>query len=453
MNIRHYTLGIVIFATLIRAPHLLAGEPASAPPPPESFTLEQCLETALKRNPAILKSQEDLKRTYGVIVETRSEALPQVRATGQMDVIDENFIDTFPGMIGGPADNQKMPWEVGIQISQLVYSGGRVNAALRAARITDQIAKESFHRVVSNTILEVRTVFYRILLARAQIHVHEQSIQLLENQLKDVTARFEAGTVPRFNVLRAEVELANARPPLIRAQNNYRLAREAMARLLAFDSKPQTAFSNIQFEGALRHEQREVDLKSALAQAVERRPELRLARHQAALRRENITVAKSGYQPDLSVYAGYGARNSRFGDQLDDTTHGWFVGARATWNIFDGQLTRGKVQQAQAEFSQAEIEAEDIRRVIELEVRQAYSDYVQALELLEAQKRVIEQAEESLRLAEARFQAGAGTQLDVLSARTALTEAQSNEILALHEYNLALAALDRATGANVRVDD
>ncbi|MCS7049803.1 MAG: TolC family protein, partial [Verrucomicrobiae bacterium] len=90
------------------------------------------------------------------------------------------------------------------------------------------------------------------------------------------------------------------------------------------------------------------------------------------------------------------------------------------------------------------------RRAIELEVRQAYSDFLQAVELLEAQKKTVEQAEESLRLAEARFRAGSGTQLDVLSAQTALTEARSNEARALYDYNVAVATMERVTGATVR---
>ena len=86
-----------------------------------------------------------------------------------------------------------------------------------------------------------------------------------------------------------------------------------------------------------------------------------------------------------------------------------------------------------------------------MEVRQAYSDYLQALELIEASKKTVEQGEESLRLAEARFRAGTGTQLDVLSAQTALTDARSNEIQALHDYNVALATLERVTGLTVKL--
>src|SRR5262249_50505213 len=115
-----------------------------------------------------------------------------------------------------------------------------------------------------------------------------------------------------------------------------------------------------------------------------------------------------------------------------------------------GLRTHGRIVQARAQLEQAELDQDDTRRGVELEVRQAYSDYLQALQLIEAQKKTVEETEESLRLAEARFRAGTGTQLDVLSAQTALTEARSNEIQALYEYNLANASLERVTGSSVK---
>jgi outer membrane protein len=429
---------------------LFATEPTGEAPSP-TLSLDQCLELALEQNPAVRKARQDLRRTHGLIVETRAPALPRVTATGEYARIDREFIDVFPGSPFGPFPNQRQPWRATVEVSQLVYSGGRVNAALRAARITDRIAALEFQRTVADTILEVQTAFYRILLHQAQIVVREQSVRLLEQQLRDVQRQFEAGTVPRFNVLRAEVELANARPALIRAQNALRLSRETLVKLLALDTvAPRDGFTDITFSGQLQHEHRLLDLPQALAAALQHRPELQQAAGQVALQKQNIVVARSGYLPEISVFGSYGARNTLFGTSIDDTLHGWTVGARAAWPLFDGMLTRGRLEQARAGLARAELDLEDVRRSIELEVRQAFSDYLQALELIAAQQRTVEQAVESLRLAEARFQAGAATQLDVLSAQTALTEARSNTAEALHDYNLAIATIDRVTGATVR---
>jgi outer membrane protein TolC len=442
----------LLIATAIILITGLADLPAQTPTTPQRLTLPECLELALKQNPAILKAQQEIQRTRGIIIEARAPAIPQVAARAQYQQIDVRAIDVFPGSASQIYNNQKQPWSAQIEVSQLVYSGGRVSAALRAARLTDQTAALGFQRTVADTILAVRKAFYGILLSQAQVEVRQQSVKLLEQQLTDTQHRFDVGAVPRFNVLRAEVELANAKPPLIRAQNDLRLAKEALVRLLGLDSSAegQNDFTLITFDGHLAYEHRAWQLGTALTDALKLRPELQLAETQTRISQEALNVAGAGYKPEVSVFANYGWRNSMFADTLDDTRDGWTAGARLSWAPFDGLLTRGKVTQARAQLEQARIDTADIRRGIELEVRQAYSDYLQALELLEAQKKTVEQAEESLRLAEARFQAGTGVQLDVLSAQTALTEARSNEVQALYDYNVALATLERATGNTVK---
>ena len=118
------------------------------------------------------------------------------------------------------------------------------------------------------------------------------------------------------------------------------------------------------------------------------------------------------------------------------------------WNIFDGLLTHGKVIQADAQFARAQTDLADQSRQIELAVRTAYSDFIEAKEVLDSQAKVQEQADEALREAKARTDAGTGTQLDVLDAETSLTQARTTQIQALHDYTAARAKLERAIGAD-----
>jgi len=431
---------------LIGAPALLPA--ASTNSLPDQLTLAQAVNLALRQNTTILKAQAELRRTHGLVVEARSEILPHLGTVGEFRHQDQNLIDRFP--FGGATiyNNQETPWAVTIEATQTLYAGGRVIAGIRSAKLTDQAALLDFDRTVADTVLDVRRNFYRILLAQSLVVVREQSVALLEQQLTDAKHRFDAGTIPRFNVLRAEVELANAKPPLIRAQYALRLSRENLAKTLAIDT-PDT-FTPIKFTGELTYEPRDWNLPSALAAAVANRPELQAAAKRTGAARQQIKVAQAGNLPILSAFAGYQVADSAFGSDLNDTVNGWLVGGRVRWDLFDGLRTRGQIAQARAQEQQAELDSADIRRTIELEVRQAYADYLQAFEMFATQKKTVEVAEESLRLANARFQAGTDTQLDVLSAQTALTEARSNEIQALYDYNVADAALERATGKTVR---
>ena len=258
---------------------------------PGPLSLADCIQTALERNSAILKGRSDLEAAYGVEVQTRAIVVPKVRAAGNYQVNDEAAIDKFP--ISFPATNGQtitinpgeQQWSAGIRVVQSIYEGGRMKSALRSARLTRDQALLEYRRVIADTLLDVRVTYYDVLLAAEQIGVQEASIHLLERELEDTTRRFEAGTVPRFNVLRAEVELANGRPRLIRARNRYRIARNDLANLLGFNV-PRDVWEEIplQLSGQLDADSYDVALPAAIARALEKRPELAALRKAEQLR-------------------------------------------------------------------------------------------------------------------------------------------------------------------------
>ena len=190
-------------------------------------------------------------------------------------------------------------------------------------------------------------------------------------------------------------------------------------------------------------------LPDAIQQALERRTELKALRQEITLQDINVVNAKSGYKPTISAFAGYNWMNNEFSTDLSDELDGWIVGGQLSWDIFDGALTVGKVKQARALYAKSKTELVDRSRQVELNVRTSYSDFIEAKEVLDSQIKVQEQAEESLREANARFDAGTGTQLDVLDAETSLTQARTTQVQAEHDYAAARARLERAIGAEL----
>ncbi len=414
------------------------------------LSLVDCLNLALSQNATILKAKSDLQANYGIVIQTRAVALPQVIASGQYKRSERSAIENFPfpGISQLPDQN----WNAGIQIVQSVYEGGKMLAAIRAARLTKEQSLLQYQTVVQDTLLNTRVAYYDVLLAAQQIVVNEASVELLSKELQDQQRRYNAGTVPHFNVLRAEVAVANERPALIQARNNYRIAKNNLANLLGYNL-PRDIWEDIPLNLAdkLEAEPYQIDLPQAIEQALANRTELAAARKTEALQRENVVSARSGYKPTVQVFAGYGWYNAQFTPpvDLDHDIHGWNAGAQLSWDIFDGMLTHGRVVQARALYEKSRTEVEDMGRQIELEVRTAYSQFIEAREVLDSQKTVQAEAEEALREAEARATAGTGTQLDVLDAQTSLTQARTTEIQALHDYAAARARLERAIGANM----
>jgi outer membrane protein len=439
----------LFIAALLATGRLRAAETNNAVP--DSLTrplsLGECIDLALKQNSAILKGQSDLEAAYGVVVQTRAIAIPKLRATGNYEF--NNALESFQLPPPAPAltFQQEHSWSAGLRVVQSIYEGGRIRSSLKTARLTKEQAIFDFQRVVADTLVDVRIAYFDILLAAQQIIVREASVKLLTRELEDTRRRFEAGTVPRFNVLRAEVELANAQPKLIRARNDYRIAKNNLANLLGYNL-PRNVWEEIplQLSGRLEAEPYEIELPAAIARALEKRPELGALRKAENLRLEDVIRARAGYWPSAQVFAGYGSRNSQFSSDLSRDVSGWNAGVQVSWDLFDGFLTKGKVQQTKALHDKAKFDVEDTMRRIELEVRTAHSQFIEAKEVLESQKKVVEQADEALRLANARAEAGTGTQLDVLSAQTALTEARSTQVQSVRDYAVARARLERAAG-------
>ncbi|HEX8310994.1 MAG TPA: TolC family protein [Chthoniobacteraceae bacterium] len=353
---------------------------------------------------------------------------------------------------GGSGGGGDKSYRVAIEVRQVLYAGGQVRAALNIAKFTQDSSYFNLRDVVDRVISQVRAQFYSILLNRALITVQEEAVRLAESQLTDQRNRFEAGTVARFNVLRAEVELANTRPELIRARNNYLIAQLQLAKTLGLAPGPDgnPAFVAV---GNLQVSERPLGLNHALQLARERRPFLKIQRLNILIETEQIRIALAGYKPRLDANAGYELRNSRLSDDLSDTVNGWFFGITGRWDIFDGFETHGRTKQARARFESAKVNYDDSVQQVELEVQQAYANLRQARETIQSQQKTVEQALEAVRLASERLSAGAGTQLDVLDARVALTRARTTELQARADYNTALAEFDRVTATDTIYDD
>jgi len=423
----------------------------------QPLPLNEALRIALLQNANILRSLADLEAAHGIAVQTRAIIIPKLRGAAEYE--HNEGVETVKSFDRDPVTQRvtvssftepKDEWSGSIRIHQSIYEGGRLRSAWRAARLTKEQALFEYQTVIADALLEVRTAYYDTLLAQEQITVRAAALKLVEQEMARTKQRMDAGAVPRFNVLRSEVRVANERPKLIRAKNGHRLAKNELTTLLGYSLPPEILEDiPLNLTTKLETETLEVELPRALAQARDRRSELAALRREVSLQSEKVIVAKSGYKPSLGVFAGYGAHNSEFDGFYRDVA-GPVAGVSMTWDFFDGGGTQGRIREARAGAEKAEVNLADKTRRIEQEVRTAYSRLIEAREVLQSQKKVVEQAEEAVQLADVRYEAGSGIQLDVIDAEAALTEARTTQIEAVRNYLVARARLERAIGLDIR---
>lgn len=411
----------------------------SAPNVPARLDLRMAIAYAIENNFAIRQARERIKEQEGLIVEVKARAIPNVSVVADYTRNDRELSQSTP------ANTQD--WTIAIQARQTLYAGGSVKAALDAQTVLREAALLDLRLVINNALLDVRTRFYDVLLAREQIQVQEENVKLFREQLQNARNRFEAGSVSNFEVLRAEVELANAMPRLIRARNSFRTSIDQLRQSLGYiNTSPENVRRTPEFVGTLDFTPTSYDLQTALNLARTNRPELLRYAKLVQAQERNIDFARAGYRPSVDLVGSYGLYKDNRSNSFDDSRDGWRVGVQSSWAIFDGRATAGRVAQARSQYRQAELLLKEQTLAVEVEVRSALSSLQEAAELAEAAVKVVGQAEESLRLANARYSAGSATQLDVLTAQVSLTEARDNQLQANYSYNVALANLRRALG-------
>lgn len=434
-------MGAVLSLTAEPTPFQPDGQPDPDYEVPEELSLPYALSFALDNNHAIRQAKERIKEQEGVVLEVRSQQIPNVSASGDLSANAKAISNALPA--------QDRNWGFAVQATQMLYSGGGVAASVQGASLVREAASLELQGVINEQLLLVRTRFYVVLLAQQRIGVQEENVKLLEEQLKDAQNRFEAGATSKFEVLRAEVALANGRPPLITARNTLRVAIEELRQVLGFTNVTGSSFAKIpQFVGSLAvTEQVAYDLSDSIRLARADRPELqRLAKLEGA-GEQRVVVSRSSGRPQVAAFGRYDWVRGGPSNGWKDRRDGWTAGLQAQWSLFDGHATAGRLAQAKSQLVQTKLAVEEATLAIDVEVRRAHSSLTEAWELVDASGRVVEQALEALRLAGVRYAAGTATQLDVLTSQVALTEARLNQLTAYYTYNVALAVMRKAIGA------
>ncbi len=486
---------VASLAPLFAAVCALAGGEGPANLRGRPMTIDDAVQLALRQNPSILQQVQELKRQHGIEQTAASLLYPQLVMNASYTKDDPALIresGTGTGLSsaggqqfdllalpagqplivgpGGTTNAVALPtrdlfgnsnlttstdsWLVTLQVTQTIWDGEATIAGRRQARISEDAAYYQLRDTIDQVVANVRTQFDRVLLDRALIQVQEESVNLLQSQLADQRSRFEAGTVPQFNVLQAETQLENQIPQLIQARNNYRVDQLNLARTLGIPADRQYASDEpLPLVGKLTYRPFKFDLADALATARNNRPSLKVQRSNVLANVENITVQAAGFQPRVTADVGLEQRSNPTATNLRDTRQGWFLGFNGNWNIFDGLATYGRVKSARASLEQAKATFDDSIRAVELEVATAASNLRNAQETIVSTQKAIDEAREALRLSNERLAAGTGTQLDALNAQTQLTTAETNFVQAEYNYSAFMIEFQRATATEVRYND
>lgn len=322
-----------------------------------------------------------------------------------------------------------------------IYNGGKISGAIKQAKAGYLISEQGLQKAYNDMRSTVTNGYFDMLQADNMQKLGRESVDRLANHLKNVEAQYEVGVVAKVDVLRSQVELANAKQSLIKAENAYQIAEANLNKIVGLPMDTQLKLDNI-----LVYTPYDNDMQYCLDYAAKHRPELEQAKQQVEAAKGALRVAISGHMPQVNASATQNWGNSNGNNWPGDDNGNWAVGVTVNMNIFDSGVTVSKIHGAEADLAKAHESYRDTVDLVNLDVRSNYLNLREAEKRIDTTKLAVSQAEEDYRIAQLRYMNGVGTNTDVLDAQVALTDAKTNYLQAMYDYNTCKTNLETAIG-------
>lgn len=412
--------------------------------------LEETIQRALLTNPSVKIAEYNRKAAkadYSAAKGARGISISLSHESGRGGYADNHILRDAAGRILSNDKQIGNTHSNSITASLPIFTGGELQGQIGQAKANYRSMLSAEEQAYNEMKETATTGYFNMLNATNMKALRQESVDRLQAHLDNVIAQYNVGIVARADVLRSEVELANAQQNYITASNEYDVAEATLNNIIGTPLG-----TTLLLKDRLQYEPYENDMAYCLAYSEQHRPELKQAEYAIDSAEAALVVARSGHMP--KVYAN--ASNNWGGNGSDwpgDDDENWSVGVTASMNVFDSGVTWSKIHAAQENLAKAKESQRQIKDNVELEVR---TDY---LNLREAEKRItttqvaVASAEEDYHIAVVRYQAGVGTNIDVMDAQEALTQAKTNYYQALYNYNTSKAALNTSMGVGVPVPE
>ena len=398
------------------------------------YNIEQAVALAEAQNPDVAIARKKIEAARGDLISARSGFLPFVVTTGLLDKREHQQETRL----------RDEDYNASVRVLQNLYTGGAVTSQMAIARLSVERQEYEFQEIANRVAMEVRIAFNEALLNRAKVRVREDSVRVLEEELKSQQERLSAGIVGTLNVSRAEVALANERPELINARTQLKNSYLRLGELCGINFEAQSDKAPFEISGELNYHAQHAELSESLARADTNRPEIKARQKDIEIQDRQYKLDQSELRPQVQFFSGYEVYSERDPAVGSELNHGYLVGVNANWHVFDGFATKGRLQATRARREAAAQALEAARRSVASEVRSAFFDLDQAEGVLRTETENVHTADESLEIARTNLGAGLGTQLDILQAASDVTRTRTTRLSAIYLHNVALARLARA---------
>jgi HAE1 family hydrophobic/amphiphilic exporter-1 len=422
-----------------------AGRAAADGPPPLVLTLDGAVKVALDQNIDAERARYDLAIFESQYRQAFGAALPAVTLSGSYAHNFEPPLAFFNGTKFIAGQPNAMQGEAAV--TQAIYSGGKLTAALRGGKAARAESQADLAQTRDDVTLTVKQLFYSVLLASATASIEQDNLASAEEHMRTISERYKMGLDSDLNVLRQEVEVANAKPALITARNQVELGMTMLKDALALDVD-----RLVVLEGTLGEPGGMPAYDKAADIALTHRPEVAAAHQRALVAEQTISFDAADGRPQLSLFGNiqWNGQGQSLDLGPDDRGTSSAAGVTMTFPVFTGGQVHERVSQARLAYERTLAEEAQVRRDVLVDVKRQWLSAQEALERAQSEETAIGQGRRALDSTEIRYKAGRASQLDLIDTTLALNRTRTTYVQALSDYWTSLAALERAAGAPLK---
>lgn len=409
--------------------------------PTSRLTLRDCTRMAFVHSPLLKAAGQDQIASREAVGEARGSYYPTLGVRGGVSrwqshaFLPSGLSNPDISSTVGPTDD----WSAGGFARYMLYDGGVRRAGLEAVKALESGVAQDGESTRLNVVFDVHQAFYQVAVALELRTVASNSLSNIESHLGIAKSRQTAGDTTEADVLRTQVEADNAKAELIRTESLIRITKGDLNAVMGL---PAEMPFDIDIGQAALSCAADMNITNLLEQASRTRPEIAAAQSAVAAAHQQVRATKGAFGPKIYADGSYGRRD----DSASMEDPAWFAGISVELTVFEGFSTQHKLARTRAEVVKAEAGLDRVRLIVRKEVWAACARVQEARELVQATTTQVRDAEESLRLMEARYKFGAVTVTDLLDTQTALTAAEARHVQAHWGYRQAQSALRRATG-------
>ena len=410
------------------------------------LTLDEAIRLGLENSHQLNSAKMNVKYREANYGEVKTQMLPTLQFYAGYTRLSEITPYTFSGPFGSIdiAPNITNNYTMKLSLVQPLFTGYRLSSSSDIAENYFFASKENFTKEQQDLILKIKTAYWNVFKAKKINKVIDENILQTQAHLNDVKSMFDRGMATNNELLKVEVQLAEAKLKQIDAQNSVKLAKLALNSILGLPlTNPVEIFEEININLIP-----EIDLNEQLEKAYQKRPELKAMDYNIKSGEKAIDLANSGWFPQIYLNGNYyySNPNQRFFPQQEKFKGSWDVNITLSYDLWNWNRTGYKSTQAEVQLEQSKDNYNIIKDAITLEVNQNYLNVLQAKEKLSVSEFSVKQAEENYRVTKELFAQGLTINSELLDAEVALLQAKTNYVQTIVDYELAKTSLEKSVG-------